>query len=101
MDRELRQVHGCDLTIALTHQIMKQDQALLSETDVSIVLGGHEHDVRTRRHPGGGYIVKVIHFSRNFPSVACRGRFAWRIRIERKQLWLGDACCSRIADSLM
>lgn len=43
----LRRDHGCHAVIALTHQSMTDDRALLAQPDARfvVVLGGHEHQV--------------------------------------------------------
>ena len=42
---ELRDDHGCDFVVALTHARLPQDSALLGSVEgVSLLLGGHDHD---------------------------------------------------------
>ena len=44
MGKELREEHGCDMVIVLSHMRVPNDRKLAEEcTEVDLFLGGHDH----------------------------------------------------------
>ncbi|MEJ7810764.1 MAG: bifunctional metallophosphatase/5'-nucleotidase [Gemmatimonadaceae bacterium] len=63
---------GAELVIALTHQFIYQDTALLArEPDLDLILGGHEHDARAAVI-GGRRVLKADASSRSAQWVTLR-----------------------------
>lgn len=55
---ELRNDHGCDIIIALTHMRWPNDEKLAQNvTEIDLVLGGHDHDAGLKNFDGR-YLLK-------------------------------------------
>jgi len=47
MSKELKEVHGCDMVIVLSHMRVPNDRKLAQEcTEADLFLGGHDHVIK-------------------------------------------------------
>ncbi|MBI3652725.1 MAG: 5'-nucleotidase C-terminal domain-containing protein [Acidobacteria bacterium] len=67
LSRRLRQ-QGFDLIIALTHLPMEEDKRLAAESDVDVIIGGHEHEL-LESMAGHAPIMKMGSDARNLGRI--------------------------------